>query len=62
MMDDSDFSRHVCSHHRQKMVEIMNLMKDYLSRYVSLTSDSDDDDLFGGDQRVADTECQENYG
>ena len=62
MMDDSDFSRHVCSHHRQKMVEIMNLMKDYLSRYVSLASDSDDDDLFDGDQRETDTECQGNYG
>ena len=62
MMDDSDFSRHVCSHHRQQMVEIVALIKGYLSRYVSLTSDSDDDDLFGGDQRVADTECQRNYG
>ena len=62
MMDDSDFSRHVCSHHRQQMVEIMVLLKGYLSRCVSLTSDSDDDDLFGGDQRVADTECQGNFG
>ena len=62
MMDGSDLSRHVCSHHRQQMVEIMDLIKGYLSRYVSLTSDSDDDDLFGGDQRVADTEYQGNYG
>ena len=62
MMDDSDFSRHVCSHHAQQMVEIMALIKGYLSRYDSLTSDSDDDDLFDGDQRVADTECQGNYG
>ena len=60
MMDD--FSRHVCSHHRQQMVEIMALIKGYLSRYVSLTSDSDDDDLFGGVQREADYECQGNYG
>ena len=62
MMDDSDFSRHICSHHRQQMVEIMALIKGYLSRCVSLTSDSDDDDLFGGDQRAADTECQGNFG
>ena len=62
MMDDSEFSRHVCSHHRQQMVEIMALIKGYLSRCVSLTSDSDDDNLFGGDQRAADTECQGNYG
>ena len=62
MMDDSDFSRHVCCHHRQQMVEIVALIKGYLSRYDSQTSDSDDDDLFGGDQRVADTECQGNYG
>ena len=62
MMDDSDFSRHVCSHHRQQMVEIMALIKGYLTRCVSLTSDSDDDDLFGGDQRAADTESQGNYG
>ena len=62
MMDYSDFSRHVCSHHRQQMVEIMALIKGYLSRCVSLTSDSDDGDLFGGDQRVADTGCQGNYG
>ena len=62
MMDDNDLSRHVCSHHRQQMVEIMDLIKGYLSKYVSLTSDSDYDDLFGGDQRVADTECQRNYG
>ena len=62
MMDDCDFSRHVCSHHSQQMVEFVALIKGYLSRCVSLTSDSDDDDLFGGDQRVADTECQGNYG
>ena len=62
MMDDSDLSRHVCSHHRQQMVEIMALIKGYLSKYVSLTSDGDDDDLFGGDQRAAGTECQGNYG
>ena len=62
MMDDSDFSGHVCSHHRQQMVKLVALIKGYLSRCVSLTSDSDDDDLFGGDQRVADTECQGNYG
>ena len=62
MMGDSDFSRHVCSHHRQQMVKIIDLIKGYLSRCVSLTSDSDDDDLFGGDQRAADTECQGNYG
>ena len=62
MMDDSDFSRHVCSHHRQQMVKIVALIKGYLSRCVSLTSVSDDDDLFGGDQRVADTECQGNFG
>ena len=62
MMDDSDLSRHVCSHHRQQMVEIMALIKGYLSRYVSPISDSDDDDLFGGDQRATDTECQGNYG
>ena len=62
LMDDSDFSRHVCSHHRQQMVEIMDLIKDYLSRCVSLTSDRDNDDLFGGDQRAADTECQGKYG
>ena len=62
MMDDSDLSRHVCSHHRQQMMEIMALIKGYLLRCVSLTSNSNDDDLFGGDQRVADTECQGNYG
>ena len=62
MMDDSDFGRHVCSHHRQQMVEIMALIKGYWSRCVSLTSNSDDDGLFGGDQRVADTGCQWNYG
>ena len=62
MMDDSDFSRHVCSHHRLQMVEIMDLIKGCLSRCVSLTSDRDDVDLFGGDQRVADTGCQGNYG
>ena len=57
MMDDGDFSRHVCSYHRQQMVKIMALIIGCLSRCVSLTSDSDEDDLFGGDQRVADTEC-----
>ena len=57
MMDDSDLSRHVCSHHRQQMVEIMALIKGYMSRCVSLTSASDDDDVFGGDQRAAETEC-----
>ena len=62
MMDDSDLSRQVCSQHRQQMVEIMDLIKSYLSRCVSLTSDSDDDDLFGGDQRAVYTECQGNYG
>ena len=62
ILDDSDLSRHVCSHHRQQMVKIMALIKGYLSSYVSLTSDSDDDDLFGGEQRVADTECQGDYG
>ena len=60
MMDE--FSRHACSHHRQKMVEIMALIKGYLSSCVSLISDSDDDDLFGGDQRETDTECQGDYG
>ena len=62
MMDDSDFSGHVCSHHRQQMVDIVALIKGYMSRCASLTSDSDDDDLFGGDQRAADTECQGNFG
>ena len=62
MMDDSDLSRHVCSRHSQQMVEFVALIKGYLSRYVSLTSDSDDDDLFGGDQRVVEAECQGNYG
>ena len=62
MMDDSDFSRHVCSHHRQQMVEIVALIKGYLSRCVSLTSNSDDDDLFCGDQRAAEADCQESYG
>ena len=57
MMDDDDFSRHVCSYHRQQMVKIMALIIGCLLRCVSLTSDSDEDDLFGGDQRVADTEC-----
>ena len=62
MMDGSDLSRHVCSHHRQQMVDVMDLIKGYLSRCVSLTSDGDGDDLFGGDQRVADTEYQGDYG
>ena len=62
IMEDDELSRHVCSHHRQQMVEIVALIKGCLSRYVSLTSNSDDDDLFGGDQRIADTEYQENYG
>ena len=62
MMDDGDFSGHLCSHHRQQMVEIAALIKGCLSRCVSLTSDSDDDDLFGGDQRTADIECQGDYG
>ena len=39
ILDDSDLSRHVCSHHRQQMVDIVALIKGYMSRCVSLTSE-----------------------